>query len=92
MTEDEDLERYLAALAQRAGAPAVTPQEAAAVLDLARVVAHTAERRFAPVSAYLAGLAAAADPVGGDRAARVRALLDSARGLAAEDGDRGGRA
>ncbi|MDQ4132640.1 MAG: DUF6457 domain-containing protein [Actinomycetota bacterium] len=29
--------------------------EAAAVLDLARVVAHGSERRYAPLSTYLAG-------------------------------------
>jgi hypothetical protein len=33
----------------------LTEQEADAVLDLARVVAHGSERRFAPLSSYLAG-------------------------------------
>jgi len=33
----------------------LTGQEADAVLDLARVVAHGSERRFAPLSTYLAG-------------------------------------
>jgi hypothetical protein len=40
-------------------APAVTADEAEAVLELARVVAHASERRAAPVSAYLVGLAVA---------------------------------
>jgi len=40
-------------------APAVTEDEAEAVLELARVVAHASERRAAPVSAYLVGLAVA---------------------------------
>ncbi len=33
----------------------LSEQEAEAVLDLARVVAHGSERRFAPLSTYLAG-------------------------------------
>jgi hypothetical protein len=33
----------------------LTEQEADAVLDLARAVAHGTERRFAPLSSYLAG-------------------------------------
>lgn len=33
----------------------LTPEEVDAVLDLARVVAHGSERRFAPLSTYLAG-------------------------------------
>ncbi len=33
----------------------LTPEEIDAVLDLARVVAHESERRFAPLSTYLAG-------------------------------------
>ena len=34
---------------------ALTDHEVEAVLDLARVVAHGSERRFAPLSTYLAG-------------------------------------
>jgi hypothetical protein len=82
MERDEELERYLAALAVEGGTPGATPEEARAVLDLARVVAHTAQRRFAPVSAYLAGLAAGAagdDPDA--RVRRLRALVEAARTL-----------
>ncbi len=43
-------ERYAEALGLEMGA-----DEIAAVLDLARVVAHGTERRFAPLSTYLAG-------------------------------------
>ena len=43
-------DRYAEALALQ-----LTPQEIDAVLDLARVVAHGSERRFAPLSTYLAG-------------------------------------
>ena len=44
-------DRYAEALGLR-----LTEEEVEAVLDLARVVAHGSERRFAPLSAYLAGL------------------------------------
>ncbi len=40
-------------------APAVTEGEAEAVLELARVAAHASERRAAPVTAYLVGMAVA---------------------------------
>jgi hypothetical protein len=39
--------------------PSVGAGEVEAVLELARVAAHTAERRAAPVTAYLAGMAGA---------------------------------
>jgi hypothetical protein len=39
--------------------PSVGPGEVEAVLELARVAAHPAERRAAPVTAYLAGMAVA---------------------------------
>lgn len=38
-------------------APTLDPAIAEELLELARVVAHTQERRFAPLSAYLAGVA-----------------------------------
>ena len=39
-------------------APALDSQVALELLELARVAAHTHERRFAPLSCYLAGVAA----------------------------------
>ena len=36
--------------------PAVAAGEVEAILELARVAAHTSERRAAPVTTYLAGL------------------------------------
>src|SRR5438067_7151712 len=48
--------------AQRRGAAIATPaldsRVALELLELARVAAHTQERRFAPLSCYLAGVAA----------------------------------
>ena len=47
---------YCAALEKRAGRPlGLSDDEIEGVLDLARDVAHATERRFAPVSAYVAG-------------------------------------
>jgi hypothetical protein len=48
---------------------ALTPEERAALLDLARLAAHTSERWTAPVSTFLLGVALAELPpaVRGDR-------------------------
>jgi hypothetical protein len=37
--------------------PGLDPKVAQELLDLARVVSHTVERRFAPLASYTAGLA-----------------------------------
>ncbi len=47
---DDWPERYSAALEVE-----LSDEEVDAILDLARDVAHATERRFAPLSAYLAG-------------------------------------
>ena len=48
--------RYAAALAQASGGELTLPEEEVdALLDLAREVAHGTERRYAPLSTYLAG-------------------------------------
>jgi len=39
--------------------PTLDAQAAEALLDLARVVSHTRERKFAPLACYMAGLAIA---------------------------------
>lgn len=58
---DELGSRWVAA-AQRHGVtidkPTLDSEVAAELLELARVTAHTQERRFAPLSCYLAGVAA----------------------------------
>lgn len=59
------LERY----ADELGVPALTDDEVARLLGLARDVAHGTERRFAPLSTFLAGVA-----VGAGDADRVVAL------------------
>lgn len=51
----------------------ITPGEQAALLDLARVAAHTSERIAAPISTFLVGVAYASEP-GDERAQRIREL------------------
>ena len=59
-----DDEAFFSRLADLAGAAAVSAPEIKAVLDFARVVAHTQERRYAPVASYALGLPlGTADPV-----------------------------
>jgi len=48
--------------------------ERAALLDLARVAAHTSDRITAPLSTYLAGLALASIPAA-ERAEQIAALV-----------------
>jgi hypothetical protein len=55
------MEEFLAKVRSLLGpdAPSVTDGEIEAVLELARVAAHSSERRAAPVTAYLTGIAVA---------------------------------
>lgn len=53
--------RWVAAAGRRSArieAPALDARVALELLELARVAAHTQERRFAPLSCYMAGIAA----------------------------------
>jgi hypothetical protein len=73
MTPEDWLEQLRSALP---GDPAaVTDEEREALLDLARVAAHTSERWTAPVTTFLVGLAYATTPAA-DRAEAVRALVE----------------
>ncbi len=58
----EDLgRRWVKAAARRDAridAPTLDPRVALELLELARVAAHTHERRFAPLSCFMAGVAA----------------------------------
>ncbi len=78
MDPDDPQERFLNALAEAAGTPSVGPDEATALLDLARVTASRTQRRFAPLTAYALGLAigagdAPADALG--RTSRIREVI-----------------
>ena len=58
MDQSNQLEEFLERVRSLLGPnpPSVGPGEVEAILELARVAAHTSERRAAPVTAYLAGL------------------------------------
>jgi hypothetical protein len=51
------MDEWLDRLADALEVPRISGEELGAVLKLARDVAHGVERRFAPVSAYLVGVA-----------------------------------
>jgi hypothetical protein len=58
---DELGDRWVAAAGRRSAtieAPSLDARVALELLELARVAAHTQERRFAPLSCYMAGVAA----------------------------------
>ncbi len=79
------LRRYAVAL----GEEPLSNQEVAAILELARDVAHGTERKFAPLSTFLAGIHAAGRL--GEDGIRLEALNDAieiARRLVA-DGEPG---
>jgi hypothetical protein len=91
------MNEWLENLAQELGEEALTPQETSAILRLARDVAHGVERKLAPLSTYLVGVAVGRRLVGGasrDDAFQeaVRATLDlvpaeSATSQAGDPGD-----
>jgi hypothetical protein len=58
MDQAGELERFLERVRSLLGPnpPAVAAGEVEAILELARVAAHSSERRAAPVTTYLAGL------------------------------------
>lgn len=69
-------ERWVAAAGRRSAridAPTLDAKVALELLDLARVAAHTQERRFAPLSCFMAGVATERL-----RAAKGRGDLDDA--------------
>lgn len=85
MPTDDALDPFFAELTERAGTPKLGAEEAEELLRLARVVAHRVERRFAPLSTYLAGVlvgqsADVADPLA--RVERLRALRASVEEIA----------
>jgi hypothetical protein len=90
--DDERLERFFAALARRTGTPALGPDEVGEVLKLTKVVAHRVERRYAPLTSYVLGLALGGSPEAanaGERARRVRAFTDAVLQAAEEVGGGG---
>jgi len=76
------MNEWLDELADALGSPRVAPDELGALLKLTRDVAHGTERRFAPLSAYLIGVAVGERTARGeDRAAAFLSATGAARGL-----------
>jgi hypothetical protein len=91
----EDLGRRWVAAAKRRGVdidrPSLDSRVALELLELARVAAHTQERRFAPLTSYTAGVAAQrlrAARADIDDAAIAEMILEVRREL---EGDSAGR-
>jgi hypothetical protein len=83
-----DDEVFFSRLADLAGTADVSALEIEAVLDFARVVAHTQERRYAPVASYALGLAlGAAGPVA--RVEAIRRAIAAVQAISAEPGSAG---
>lgn len=78
------LDSYAAAL----GVSPLTDDEIDTLLELTREVAHGTERRFAPLSAFLAGVLAGSS--GQERTAAVRAAVTAAEELLDHGSDGGG--
>ena len=66
-------------LAEALGEEPLTADETADLLDLARDVAHNTERRYAPLSTYLIGLAVGRGE--DQRQQRLEALVEQTRHL-----------
>ena len=87
MDDDEALEEFFAALAERTGTPPLGPDEADQVLKLARLAAHRVERRYAPLTSYVLGIALGCSSESAnalERTRRVRAFTEALRQLADE--------
>ena len=80
----DDLERFFTTLHEHVGTAPVSAAEAGVILDLTRVVAHSAERRYAPIAAYAAGLALGDTPPA-EREPRLRAILAAVEQWLAEE-------
>lgn len=73
----EPFERVTDSFAASTGATPMTADEATALLDLARHVAHTSDdRRSAPLVCYLAGQVLAAETSPGERVRRIRGFIE----------------
>jgi len=80
------MNEWLDRVADALGEPRIEPDELGAVLKLAREVAHGVERRFAPVSAFLLGVAVGERTASGtDRAGAFREAVASVRVLLPEN-------
>jgi hypothetical protein len=72
---EQPYERITGTVSEHTGGRPLTPDEATALLRLARRVAHVSDdRRAAPLVCYLAGEALAGEPDEAARLARIREI------------------
>jgi Domain of unknown function (DUF6457) len=79
------MEAWIDQLAEALGEDVLGPRETAALLEVAREVAHRVERRITPLSTFLMGMAAGRSQAGGaSRSQALQTALDTARSLLPE--------
>ena len=78
------MDEMLRRLADALGVPPLAAGEQRLLLDCARDVAHGSERRHAPLSTFLLGVAAGRSDV--DRETAVRASVERVRAVIADGG------
>lgn len=81
MSSDDD---FFVQLSKLLGTPQMSAEERTAVLDLARLVAHGSERRYAPLTAYALGLSMSAADNPDSRRASVRHAIAKLESTMAE--------
>ncbi len=80
------MENWIDRLADALEVRRMTPKEMGALLKLSREVAHGVERKYAPLSTYLAGLSVGRRAVGGESMDEaLRRAIDEARRLLPEE-------
>lgn len=81
MGDGSRLEDDFRELASEVGTAPLTEAEAAELLDLARVVAHSTQRKYAPLATYAMGLALGTAGTAAERAAAIRAAREAVERL-----------
>ena len=86
------MEDWLDRAADALGEPRLAPKELGALLKLTRDVAHGVERKFAPVSAFLVGVAVGQRTAAGrERDAAFSGAIEDVRALVPEASSEDGR-
>jgi hypothetical protein len=82
------VDEWLDRLADEVGVERLSRQELGAILKLTREVAHSVERRLAPLSAFVLGVAVGRRTAGGvSRDVAFDGAVSAAQGLLPSDGD-----
>jgi hypothetical protein len=80
------MEDWIDQLADALGVPRMTPKEMGTLLKLSREVAHRVERKYAPLSTYLAGLSVGRRTAAGEPSDQaLRGIVEDAMRLVPEE-------